>query len=288
MGHQRLFKEIDSGVRKAFGHNWYGLFLRASLPLALILCAGCERPALIVAAEQGNCAEIVRLLSAGADINQREGGYIRGITPLHAVAEKSGSVDAVRLLLKAGADIHAIAFFNSTPLMLALYSRHWEVAKILIEAEKPSDRKQVLGAALLTVAQGGNSMPFEDFNDYDNSMRFHAEVLKFLIECGADVNARTAQGDTALHLVGARQFSLAVTLGGSERPWARGIYDERHPPPYTLSITMQGNIYAAYLLVKHGANLDARNDAGLTPYQVAVGAGNQAIADILAPKTSVR
>jgi uncharacterized protein len=232
---------------------------------------------LSLAIEQGNDAEVARLISAGANVNQRD--YERNDTPLHAASEK-GSVNAAKLLLKAGADTHAVGCCNDTPFTRAVRRQHLDVAKILLDAEKPSDRKQVADAALILLANGDSCAVFaESGKAYEAWLKANAESLRFLIECGADPNARSARGNTVLHVVAASKVAYDV---GYNQPLGR--FPHRGSVKHFV-ITLPGNPYAATLLVEHGANVEAKNEAGRTPYEVAVDAGNPGIAAVLAKKT---
>jgi len=276
MEHPKRLKGVDSGVRKAFGHGLCGLFLSGFLLLVLFVAVGCGQPALTLAIEQGNDTEVARLISAGANVNQHD--FERNDTPLHAAAEK-GAGDAAKLLLKAGADTHAVGCCKDTPFTRALRRHQLDVAKILLEAEKPSDRKQVVDAALILVASGDSCAMFADSGKaYETWLKDNAESVRFLIERGADANVRSTQGNTVLHVLAASKVAYDV---GYNQPLGR--FPHRGSVKHSV-ITLPGNPYVATLLVEHGANVEAKNDAGRTPYEVAVAAGNPGIAAVLAKK----
>ncbi len=64
-----------------------------------------------------------------ADVHTRD---LYGATPLH-VAATAGDLEAIRLLVVAGADIDAQGEHAHTPLMDAVQQGHAEAAKLLVE-----------------------------------------------------------------------------------------------------------------------------------------------------------
>ena len=80
------------------------------------------------AASAGDQAEVERLLAAGAEIHALD---FYSSTPLHE-ASHGGHLEVVRLLLKRGAEIDMTDCFHSTPLHHACYGGHLEVVRELI------------------------------------------------------------------------------------------------------------------------------------------------------------
>ena len=81
---------------------------------ALLWASPAQAGPLHDAAREGNSAEIIRLLDAGADIHARTE---EGITPLH-MAAIFGRSEAITLLLNAGADARLQDNSGLTPLDL--------------------------------------------------------------------------------------------------------------------------------------------------------------------------
>jgi len=100
--------------------------------IAAVLVVGCKQSeadsALIHAAVENNLEGVKQLLAAGADVDTKVGGFIRGWTPLHFAA-RDGHKEVVEVLIAKGADVNAKDDDGDTPLFYA-YS-HWEIANLL-------------------------------------------------------------------------------------------------------------------------------------------------------------
>ena len=94
-----------------------------------------------------------------------------------------GKAEAVKLLIKEGADINATDGLGWTPLHEAAWMGRAEVARLLIEK----------GADVNATDREGN-IPL-----HRAVKRGRAEVARLLIEKGADVNATDNHGYTPLH-----------------------------------------------------------------------------------------
>jgi hypothetical protein len=96
-------------------------------------------------AESGNAAVLETMLACGFDPDARDKD---NVTPLHRAA-MGGHVDAVRVLLKHGADVNALdGMFSAPPLVWAVEGRsssghrggdHVGVARVLIGSGSPLD-----------------------------------------------------------------------------------------------------------------------------------------------------
>ena len=92
-------------------------------------------------AESGNAAVLETMLACGFEPDARDKD---NVTPLHR-ASMGGHPDAVRVLLKFGADVNALdGMFSATPLVWAVEGRrsrpgadHVGVARLLIAAGSP-------------------------------------------------------------------------------------------------------------------------------------------------------
>lgn len=155
------------------------------------------------AAMQQNSAELQRLLKAGADVN---GGQADGATALHWAAYH-GDAALVTQLLKAGANPAAANRNGSTPMWLAANQGDAAVIEALLDGgananeELPLGRKPLMLAsrsgvvsavsALLKHGADPNAAELERGTTalMQAADQGHADVLKVLIEGGANVAA---------------------------------------------------------------------------------------------------
>jgi ankyrin repeat protein len=86
--------------------------------------------AIFNAAEQNNSKKLKALLDAGMDPNTQD--YDRGATPLHFAANK-GHVEAIELLIDAGADVNAANKRGRTPMHALIEMKFYKIALWLIK-----------------------------------------------------------------------------------------------------------------------------------------------------------
>ena len=106
----------------------------------------------------------------------------------------------------------------------------------------------------------------------------HRAVVEFLLENGADVRAaaKNAQKVTALHAGASRGdieiVRMLLEAGADANAKQEGGFVPLH------SAAQNGNAPLVELLLKHGARADARNDKGKTPSDIAAEAGHKDLA----------
>ena len=115
----------------------------------------------------------------------------RGRTPL-MLAAYVGSIDAVKVLIEAGADVNAVDSSGSTPLMFGI--RDVAKVRVLLDAgARANDKTRQNQTALLLAASTSGSI----------------ETVKLLVAKGADAKAVGASGRTGL-IMAANQNDLAM------------------------------------------------------------------------------
>jgi ankyrin repeat protein len=168
-------------------------------------------PPLMAAASSGKVRLVNAMVDRGADVNGR---WMRSMTPLH-IAASNGAADVVRFLLSRGADAQATDAGGVTALHMG--ARHGEIVRMLLEAGLGRDARTENGATPLGFAHRWWSMPKQ-------AVSHGAQVL---LQAGADPNASDANGYTPLmnaaracdeeavdHLLRAGANVNAVTIAG--------------------------------------------------------------------------
>lgn len=196
--------------------------------LILSLLAGC-RPAhltLLQNLREGDMSAVSNCLAESECKQQINDTELSGYTPLH-VAASNGNVQAVEMLLKAGADVNALTSLLNTPLIESfpvssklsrdLINRHTRIVELLINAGSDVNARNQQGntplhfAALIKVPEVADILlkagadPNAKNNDkltplmysflYDTHCR---ETIDLLINNGADINASDSDGKTVL------------------------------------------------------------------------------------------
>ena len=175
---------------------------------------------LIKAALLGDSVAVKKLLAVGANANHK--GW-NDITPLFR-AIVSGKVEIIKMLLEHGADVNARTKPNvigETPLMWAASQGNSEIVQFLMRngadaKARGSDGKTVLGSInywCLSADALKDLIEHGEYNQVDISMAFlvgssiktdcanqksFLDYAKFFMDNGADVNAKSKYGDTAL------------------------------------------------------------------------------------------
>ena len=146
------------------------------------MSTNCEEYELLVAAMNGDLAEVKRLvIDCGIDPNIQDD--VDGSTPLHDAAEK-GYFVIVKILLEHGAEPNIQNYIGWTPLHLAAANGYFVIVKILLEH----------GAE-------------PNIQDNDGSTPLHKAVAncrvgvaRVLLEHGADPTIRDKKGRTPLDI----------------------------------------------------------------------------------------
>ena len=137
-----------------------------------------DRTALEIATLRGQSDIVKMLLDKGADANSKNKGI-----PVLVTAFKQGKADVAKLLIDKGADINVKVSDNDTLLTLAVASHQLEPVKLLLKNAVNVNAK--VGKNKETALTRAASQA-----DYD--------ILKELLNAGAEVNVNPTDGNTAL------------------------------------------------------------------------------------------
>ena len=239
------------------------------------------------------------LISQNYNINSiRDDG---GNTPLHStVSRYQGNHKIVELLITNGANVHATNKDGKTPLHLVVeptYSAQDDTAtrRIMI------DILMAKGADINAKDNDGNT-PLHLAKPRGYSDEKHIAKSKIMMDTliakGADINANNYRGNSPLNMamnewnVGYSSISDKQTDETIELLILKGanintiIYKEKdydnseEDTPLHRAIKL-GKNNLSELLVSRGANINAKNNSGVTPLDIARTSGNRAMSVFL-------
>ena len=223
---------------------------------------GNGQTALFLAAARGSEETVNILLNKDAKANSDVGILHR--TPLHAAAA-SGHLGVTKILIEHELDPNAvIPTSGEGPLHLAASRGHWKVVKWLLEGPKASKEEMELYDSIsqqryfqawVDVLLAECESKRRAFWEIDITCRARQEIRKLQSLCRkfADINLRTREGRTALHLAainGHEPTVRVLLLKGAEVD----IYDKKGRTALRLAAE-NGHLNVVRLLLGRGANL---------------------------------
>ena len=155
------------------------------------------RTALIAAAYRNDLPIVDVLIAAGADVNAKD----QTQQSAYLIATSDGFLELLQRTFKAGADVHSTDSFNGTGLIRAAERGHVEIVQELLKTDIKIDHVNNLGwTALLEAIMFGNG---------DER---HTEVVRLLVEAGANVNLADREGETPLSHARRRGYQNIVVM----------------------------------------------------------------------------
>ncbi|MDR0314004.1 MAG: ankyrin repeat domain-containing protein [Treponema sp.] len=147
----------------------------------------------LVAAAYKNHLEIVDLLiAAGADVNMKD----NTLQSAYLISTSDGFTELLKKTLKAGADVYCTDSYNGTGLIRAADRGHVEIIRELLKTNIRINHINKIGWTALHEAiilgDGG---------------RRHTEVVRLLVDAGADVNLADKEGVSPLAHAKNRKFT---------------------------------------------------------------------------------
>ena len=210
------------------------------------------------AAAEGGHEEVVNyLLEHGAPVSARHGN---GNTPLHYAAKGGNAAIVQRLLLK-GAEIDASNNLVLTPLYVAADGGHVAAALALMTAgANVNPRWSLFGNSVLQRA----------------SERGDVDIMRAAIERGADLDVVDGRGQTLLHAAASSNNPEAIDVLVEAGANIEAQHAQFRSTPLQAA-ALEVKLEAMLALLKHGANICARDMFGDTPlHSAAYMAGRKA------------
>ncbi|XP_015377737.1 PREDICTED: ankyrin repeat domain-containing protein 17-like isoform X3 [Diuraphis noxia] len=218
--------------------------------------------ALMEASMDGHVEVARLLLDSGAQVNMPTDSFESPLT----LAACGGHVELALLLIDRGANIEEVNDEGYTPLMEAAREGHEDMVSVLLSkgANINAQTEETQETALTLACCGG----FLDVADFlikngailelgastplmEAAQEGHIDLVRYLLECGADVHAQTTSADTAL--------TYACENGHTD---------------------------VADLLLQFGANLEHESEGGRTPLMKACRAGHLCTVQFLISKAA--
>ena len=190
---------------------------------------------LLWAAYQGDAARVAELLRAGADLTL---GNRYGATPLSEAARR-GDTAVLRLLLKAGANPEAPNPEGQTALMVVARTGNLDAATLLLAHGAKIDAREHWGGQTALIWAAAQNQ---------------AQMVRFLIAKGADVNARAT----------VRDWQRRVTAEGRPKDMNHGGFSP------LLYAAREGHIECIRELLKGKADINFVDPDGTTALVLAL------------------
>ena len=198
-------------------------------------------------------------ITAGVNNRTATGGVaaMGGMTAL-LFAARDGQLDAVRALLAAGSDVNQVSESDrSSPLVIAIGNGHYDLGQFLLDHGADPNLKNTYGLAPLyaTIDMQYAPVSWAPNPLTDQERVRHIELMKALLDAGADPNARLV---VKLWFRPTSHDQLWVDTAGSTAFWRAA---------------QATDVPAMRLLVAFGADPTISTTAGTTPLMVAAGIG---------------
>ncbi|KAF4947509.1 hypothetical protein FGADI_10354 [Fusarium gaditjirri] len=266
-----------------------------------------------VASKSGNIKAARKLIDRGADISHETND---GFTPL-SIASKRGFVELAKLLIEKGADVNQVLTNGQPPLFLAVsynYSElaellldegaelteiplgdhvfsllsvaagygHFNAAKALINKDKAATEPQPLFMAATYGHYDGFIQevdPNVDVTSPDFRRSGYHNVLKLLLQSGADINSNDVDGFRPLFLASYNGFNDIVEILIKEGASldAKTVIGET---PLHCSSAM-GHLRVAQLLIQLGADVSSKDNSNRTPLHYACRFGHLEVVNLI-------
>ena len=179
----------------------------------------------------------------------KDGGGLTALT----YAARSNSLESVRVLLEAGADVNQVTAYGWSPLLVATQNRYYKLGAFLLEHGANPNLANKGGWTPLYLATDNRNIENGDYPVRRGDMA-HLDFIRLLLDKGADVNARV-KDSTEMRTVFTNQW-----------------LDENGATAF-LRASQSGDLELMKLLLARGADPKIATVLGVTALQVAAGIG---------------
>lgn len=220
-----------------------------------------DEQSFLAAAKANDAAAINAFLAAGMDPNTKDQSSLG--TPLISAAAH-GDIEIVRSLLNGGANVNERDRGGNTALLRALETPHDDVAELLLAQQSVDLNAQGLSGLTVLMRYVG---------------RDREEMVRKMLERGANVSLQDNDGDTALHN-GARRGNvniLRLLLGKGADP---NVKNKVGGTPLMWAAVF-GHSDAVRVLLENGADASLKDNKGMTAAAWAVENKRDEIAEFL-------
>jgi ankyrin repeat protein len=178
-----------------------------------------------------------------------------GMTPL-LYAARDGRIDIARLLVAAKANVQQTDVNGIAPLLMAITNNHLDVAKFLLEKAANPNAADWWGRTPLYATVEIRNRDYGRNNEHDVDRAAALELIKMLLDRGANVHARTKEVPPIRRFI--------TPLG--DLSWV----DFTGQTAF-LRAALAGDITLMRLLLDKGADANIASFAGTTPLMAAAG-----------------
>jgi uncharacterized protein len=234
------------------------------------------------------------LIDRGANVNATNRD---GKTPLHLAVyrtywspdDTAAKQSIIIFLIAKGANVNAKDNDGNTPLHLAL------------PAEYSSEKDTAISKIIMALLISKNADVNAKNNDRNTPLHLtqKKEVVELLIANGADVNANNYRDNSPLNMAmnkwnveyrddrgeaeTDRTIELLILNGANVNTsiYKEEYYNDSKGDTLLHRAIKAGKNHLSKLLVSKGANINARNDTGVTPLDIARASGNREISVLL-------
>lgn len=221
------------------------------------------RTALSLALDNYHAATLKLLIEAYADWDS----YPEDMQSALRTSAAMGNDAMVKLLIEKGVEIDAQSSDGYTALSFASRSPHLSTLKLLIENSaqiEPDLRGETPWPALIEASKYGREA-----------------IVKFLLESGAEPNARDCEGHTAIFKASSwgrlAIVKLLIESGAQIAPNAKGS----NLKPALIVASGNGHVEVVRLLLERGASIETRDEDGRTPLMATSIRGRVTLASFL-------